>query len=123
MKTLFKIVLGSAARHWLSGLLTMLAARGIVSSEFVSSLPIATAISNDYVFDAVSAAVGALLPAALSIVSRLRSKLKQRIALLLQAGATEHEVKEVIASAPIGAQIAATMTANPDKILNAPITI
>lgn len=116
LKAIFKIILGTAVRHLLTGLLTLLVAHRILSAQLVSTLPLETAISNDYVFDVAAAAVGAALPALWAIVLHLRSKLKQRLALLLPAFTTEDEVSGRISEAPLGAQIAATITTDPHKL-------
>lgn len=119
MQAILKIILGSLFRHWLGSLLAVLVARHFLSQEFAAAVPLESAFSNDYVFDALAALVGALLPFFLSVCTRLRSKLKQRLSLLLPARTTEKEVKAIIAEAPLAARISATLTADPAKLFSA----
>jgi hypothetical protein len=122
MKSIIKIILGATVRHWITGFLTILVTRHLLTAEMASHLPIDVAFSDDYIFDALMALVGAAIPALLAISSRLRAKLKERLALLLPALTTEREIKSMIAAAPLSTRISATLTANPDKIITAQST-
>lgn len=117
MKSIVAIILGSITRHLITALLTtfFVTHRYLTTDEASAA---ANSVTDDWVFGIVAAVGSMLLPAALAIISRLRAKLKERLALLMPAKTTEHKVAATIAEAPIGARIAATLTADPKKIIN-----
>lgn len=112
--TILKIILGSIARHWFGAALALIAARiGLQKDDAGTAVE---SLSNDMVFNALLALSAAIVPAALSIWSRLKLKLRERVALLLHSDSTESEVKAIIAEAPAGERLAAVLTADPTKI-------
>ncbi|HWM26584.1 MAG TPA: hypothetical protein VNP98_17335 [Chthoniobacterales bacterium] len=114
MNPVAKTILGSVARHWLGALLAIVGIRFGISDDTTKTA--VSQLTDDMVANAVVAFLAALLPIIASVWSRLMLLLRARLALLMHAGMTEKEVKNVIAEAPKGARIAAILTANPLKL-------
>jgi len=114
MNPVAKTILGSIARHWLGALLAIVGLRFGISDD--ASKSAVSQLTDDMVANAVIAFLAALLPVAASIWTRLMLILRARLALLMHAGMTEREVKNVIAEAPKGARLSAVLTADPLKL-------
>lgn len=114
MNPVAKTILGSIARHWLGAFLGVVGARIGLHADTANA---ATAqLSDDMVSNALLALGAAVIPTAWSVVSRLLLLLRVRVALLMHRGATEHEMKNVIAEATPAARLAAVLTADPLKL-------
>jgi len=112
MNPVLKMILGSIARHWLGAFLGLIAGR-LIPHDVIASVPMLT---DDMVANGAIALGAAIVPAALSIWTRLKLLLRARLGLLMNAGMTEKNVTNVIAEAPAGARLAAIVTADPLKL-------
>lgn len=106
------MIFGSIARHWLGAFLGLVAGK-MIPQETLASVPLLT---DDMVANGLIALGAAAGPILISIWTRLKLLLHARLALRMQAGMTEKEVKNVIAEAPAGARLAAIVTADPLKL-------
>lgn len=114
MNPVAKTIAGSVARHWLGALLAIVGLRFGINED--ASKTAVSQLTDDMVANAIVAFLAALIPVFASIWTRLRLLLRARLALLMHAGMTEKEVKNVIDEAPRGARLAATLTADPLKL-------
>lgn len=110
-----KTILGSILRHFLSVFLGVLVGRGLVSHDDASGA--VALLTNDMASNLLVAFFVSILPIAWSIWSRLMLRLREKIALRLHKGATETQVKNIIAAAPWSAQVSAVLTNDPMKIV------
>lgn len=106
------MILGSIARHWLGAFLGLIAGR-LIPHDVIASVPMLT---DDMVANGMIALGAAIVPAALSIWTRLKLLLRARLGLRMSAGMTEKNVTNVIAEAPAGARFSAILTADPLKL-------
>lgn len=116
MKQVIQIIIGSIARHWLSSLFGILIAQHYITKEVADSA--AGSLTNEWVYNFIMASVAALLPAFMGIYSHLFTLLKTKLGLLMAKGTTQQEVSARMKEAPVSTQIAATLTSDPEKILD-----
>lgn len=116
MKEVIKIIIGAVARHWLSAFFGILVTRHYFSQELADSA--AGSLSNEWVYDFIMALIAASLPALAAIFSRLRAMLREKLGLMMAKGTSSNEVTKRINETPLSTRVAATLTVDPDKILD-----
>lgn len=114
MNPVLKTIFGSIARHWFGVFLGVVAGRGILDHETVQRAT--SLLSDDMVSNLAVSLVFAVPPATISIGRSLRLRLRERLALRMAHGSTEHQLNQVIAEAPASARLAATLTTDPLKL-------
>lgn len=112
MNPVLKMILGSIARHWLGAFLGLIAGK-YIPHDVIASVP---ALTDDMVANGLVALGAAIVPILSSIWIGLKKLLHVRLGLRMQAGMTEKNVDNVIAEAPVGARLAAILTADPLKL-------
>lgn len=109
-----KTIFGSIARHWLGAFLAVVGAR-IGLSEASTQSAVAQ-LTDEMVANAIVAAIASIIPIVWSFVSRQALLLKARLALRMNRGSTEQQLRNVISEAPRGARFLAVVTADPLKL-------
>jgi hypothetical protein len=111
MKSVWKTIFGSMARHWVGALLGVVVGKWGITEEHGRGL--LDIFTDDFVFNAVTALGVSVLPVAVSVWTRLKTKLERQLALWLPARATTAEVKGVISETPLKDRVRAVLTVDP----------
>lgn len=131
VKEFVKYAVGTALRHLFTIIATIWVVKHYVGADIAQKLMHGDTITlwQGYSFSlstmvtyVADAFVISILPIALGILMRMRAKLKQRLALWLPEQSVvsgEDKVKELLKATPLTTQIAAVVTMNPLKVLDA----
>lgn len=109
-----KTIFGSIARHWLGAFLAIVGVKAGLSSDAAAAA--VAQLTDEIVANAIGAFYAAVVPAAWSFLTRQALLLKARLALRMNRGSTEQQLRNVIAEAPRGARALAILTADPLKL-------
>lgn len=131
VKEFIKFAIGTLFRHLFTMIATLFVVNHYVGADIAAKLMHGDTVTlwQGYSFSVstivnylVDAMMISIVPIAFGVFMRMRSKLKQRIALWLpQKGidSGEEKVKEILAAAPLTAKLAATVTLDPSKVVQA----
>lgn len=125
-----KFAIGTALRHLITAIGTLWLVNHYVGADIAKKLMAGDTVTlyQGYSFSIetiihylVDAFMISIFPILFGVFMRMRAKLKERLAILLPVSADsgEHQIRQILSATPLITKIAATVTLDPAKVLEA----